>query len=141
MMSVNTVATKDCTDWADKIDSRLGPVSGGDADRLAKFLRRIGSEIERWHVDRTEHDLALHDAISETSRTADELAFWRYQAIHQCACALWSARNNQPPIPESGLLEDLPVWKEAEKMLEGLRIKENQERVEHAEAPRDPGAT
>ena len=35
----------DATAWADKIDERLGPISGTDADRLARFLRRVSSEI------------------------------------------------------------------------------------------------
>ena len=35
----------DGTAWADKIDERLGPISGADADRLARFLRRVSSEI------------------------------------------------------------------------------------------------
>ena len=35
----------DATAWADKIDERLGPISGADADRLARFLRRVSSEI------------------------------------------------------------------------------------------------
>ena len=29
----------DAIAWADKIDRRLGPISGADADRLARFLR------------------------------------------------------------------------------------------------------
>ena len=33
-------ASADAIAWADKIDRRLGPISGADADKLAIFLRR-----------------------------------------------------------------------------------------------------
>jgi hypothetical protein len=31
--------------WADKIDARLGPIPGADADKLAHFLRRVATEL------------------------------------------------------------------------------------------------
>jgi len=33
--------------WADKIDNRLGPVSGRDADLLAAFLREASTRFAR----------------------------------------------------------------------------------------------
>ena len=35
----------DALAWANKIDERLGPISGSEADRLARFLRRVAAEI------------------------------------------------------------------------------------------------
>lgn len=32
--------------WADKIDSRLGPISGRDADALARILRAAAASLE-----------------------------------------------------------------------------------------------
>lgn len=90
---------------------------------------------KRWQIDRREHDLALHDAISETSRTADELAFWRYQAIFARAYML------RPAALHAIDFEGGPEWKEAERQLEANRAAENRERYAHAEAPRDPGGT
>lgn len=118
-------------EWADKIDSRLGPISGRDADALAKLLRRTA----KYHEDQ---DLAVRDAIGETARCADELAFWRYQAIWHRAMMLHGTPGpGQTPL----LMEESPRWKEAERQLEEQRIEENRERFAHAEAPRDPGAT
>jgi hypothetical protein len=117
-------------EWADKIDSRLGPISGRDADALAVLLRRTAK-------DREDQDLAARDAISETARCADELAFWRYQAIWHRALMLYGT-----PMPgQALLLENSRVWKEAEKQLEDQRTQENRERYAHAEAPRDLGGT
>jgi hypothetical protein len=97
-------------EWADKIDNRLGPISGRDADALAALLRRTAK-------DREDQDLALRDAISETARCADELAFWRYQAIYGLAFML--DRN----MLTSELREDSAVWREAERQLEGERAR------------------
>jgi hypothetical protein len=117
-------------EWADKIDSRLGPISGRDADALAVLLRRAAK-------DNQDQDLAVRDAIGETARCADELAFWRYQAVWHRALML----HGKPGPGQTLLLEDSRVWKEAEKQLEEQRLQENHERYAHAEAPRDPGAT
>jgi hypothetical protein len=92
-------------------------------------------QCERLRADRAEQDLALRDAIRETAATADELAFWRYQAIYGRASML--DRN----ILKHILPEDSPVWKEAARQLDAARIQENRERTAHAEAPRDPAAT
>lgn len=125
----------DATAWADKIDERLGPISGADADRLARFLRRVAETSDRFTKDRNEQDLALADAIRETASTADELAFWKYQAIyHRCLFL-------EPKSVHRLYLEDHPIWREAERQLEAQRVEENRERTAHAEAPRDPGAT
>lgn len=35
----------DALGWANRIDERLGPISGADADRLARFLRRMAEEM------------------------------------------------------------------------------------------------
>ena len=92
-------------EWADKIDSRLGPISGRDADALAKLLRRTAKDHE-------DQDLAVRDAIGETARCADELAFWRYQAIWHRAMMLHGT-----PGPASGAFAALsrhgtrrPAW-------------------------------
>jgi hypothetical protein len=122
-------------EWADKIDSRLGPISGSDADELARILRHTAEQMVRLLKDRAEHDLALRDAISETGRTADELAFWRYQAIWGRTYLLQPAAIKQP------FMENSQVWKEAERQLEAARAAENRERYAHAEAPRDPSGT
>lgn len=117
-------------EWADKIDSLLGPISGRDADALAVLLRRAAK-------DREDQDLAVRDAIGETARCADELAFWRYQAIWHRALML----HGKPGPGQTLLLEGSRVWKEAEKQLEEQRTQENRERYAHAEAPRDSGGT
>lgn len=117
-------------EWADKIDSRLGPISGRDADALAKLLRHAAKDHE-------DQDLAVRGAISETARCADELAFWRFQAIWHRTLMLYG----KPGPGQTLLLEESQVWEEAEKQLEEQRRQENRERYAHAEAPRDPGGT
>ena len=125
----------DATAWADKIDERLGPISGADADRLARFLRRVAGTSARFTKDRSEQDLALADAIRQTASTADELAFWKHQAVyHRCLFL-------EPKSVHRLYLEVHPIWREAERQLEAQRVEENRERTAHAEAPRDPGAT
>lgn len=94
----------------------------------------------RWKQDRDEQDAALRDAIRETAATADELAFWRYQAIWSRAYLLVPSIVKRPWV-ETCDLEQGPEWKEAERQLEANRVAENRERTAHAEAPRDPGAT
>ena len=89
------------------------------------------TEIDRLRKDRAEQDVALRDAIAETGRVADELAFWRYQAIWARAYML------RPAAISSAFFETSPEWKEAEGQLEASRQAENQERVAHAEAPRE----
>ena len=44
-MTTTMSTADDAIAWADKIDERIGPISGADADRLARFLRRVSSEI------------------------------------------------------------------------------------------------
>lgn len=114
-------------EWADKIDRRLGPISGRDADNLAVLLRATAAYIGRLQTDRRDGDLAVRDAIRETASTADELAFWRYQAIWGRAYLLQPAAIKQP------FMEDMPVWKEAERQLEACRAEENRERVSNAQ--------
>ena len=116
-------------EWADMIDNRLEAIGGRTADTMAKMLRRVAAEFE---ADRRDHDLALRDAISETARCADELAFWRHQAIFARAYML------RPAALHSIDFEDGPEWKEAERQLEANRAAENRERSAHVEAPRDP---
>jgi len=123
------------TEWADKIDNRLGPIPGSDADALARLLRATAARVDQIITDRNEQDLALHDAISETSRCADELAFWRYQAIWLRAYL----HNSSESALEN--FENSEAWKRAERELEALRSDENRERTAHAEAPRDVGGT
>ena len=122
-----------CIRFADMIDNRLEAVGGRTADTLAAFLRRVAAELTRFAEDRRDHDLALHDAIRETAGCADELAFWRYQAV-------WHRAYFLRPVPIDQV-ESGPEWKEAEQYLEVARVAENRERTAHAEAPRDPGGT
>ena len=35
----------DAIAWANKIDERLGPIAGADADRLARFLRKVAAKL------------------------------------------------------------------------------------------------
>ena len=99
-------------------------------------IRELAKQAERkFQEDRRDHDLALRDAIRETAATADEIAFWKHQAIyHRCLFL-------DPKSVHRLYLEDHPIWREAERQLEAQRIEENRERVSHAEAPRDPGGT
>jgi predicted nucleic acid-binding Zn-ribbon protein len=70
------------------------------------------------------------DAISETARTVDELAYWRLQAIwHRAAVTEIDRHPSEAQLAR------------AEKELEEARHAENRERHAHAEAPRDPGGT
>lgn len=92
-------------------------------------------QCERLRADRNEQDIALRDAIREVAQTADELAFWRYQAIYGRASML------DHSMLKHALPEDSPAWKEAARQLDAARIQENRERASHAEASRDPGAT
>lgn len=148
---------------AEEIDHRLGPIPGQIADDIALQLRAAASQIEmlytaleryvhdydpndrnesnaasvllRLLADRDDQDRALRDAISEVATTADELAFWKYQAIWQRAVRL------QHDVITAPYIEDTKAWKEAERQLEDARTAQNRERVSHAEASRDPGAT
>lgn len=112
-MSTLPVYTKETlVEWADKIDSRLGPISGRDADALARLLRATAARMQQFKTDRDDQDRAVRDAIRETADTADELAFWRYQAIWGRAYLLQPAAIKQP------FMEEGPVWKEAIRQLE-----------------------
>jgi hypothetical protein len=120
-------------EWADMIDNRLEAIGGRTADTLARMLRRVAAEFE---ADCRDHDLALRDAVRETASYADELGFWRYQAIFWRAYAYDSRLMSASPAPE-----DEETWRTAERDLEATRVAENRERVSHAEASRDPGGT
>lgn len=126
------MSTATLIEWADMIDNRLEAIGGRTADTMARMLRRVAAEFE---ADRRDHDLALRDAISETARCADELAFWRYQAIYHRSKVI------KPELADEIYISETPAWKEAERDLEGFRADENRERSAHAEAPRDPGGT
>ena len=54
-------------EWADKIDCRLGPISGRDADALARLLRATAARIQQLMADRDDQDRALADAIRARS--------------------------------------------------------------------------
>lgn len=118
--------------WADKIDDRLGPISGRDADNLAVLLRATAAYVGRLQKDRADGDLAVRDAIRETAATADELAFWRYQAIFGRACML-NPHTMSRPLPE-----DSPAWKEATRQLDEARTLENRERIAGVDHPKEP---
>ena len=78
---------------------------------LSAAFQRIATII-------TERD----DAIRETASCADELAFWKYQAIWQRAFYLSGSD------PTHLLFDNSPEWKEAERQLEETRVEENQHR-------------
>lgn len=54
-------------EWADKIDRRLGPISGRDADTLARLLRATAARIQQLQDDRDKQDRELADAIRARS--------------------------------------------------------------------------
>ena len=120
------------------------PGGVGYLDALVQFAGevfiRLKAMLEQMQIDRRDHDLAIRDAISETASCADELAFWRYQAIWSRAYLLVPSTVKRPWV-ETCDLEQSPEWKEAERQLEANRVAENRGRYAHAEAPRDPGAT
>lgn len=123
-MSTLPVYTKETlVEWADKIDSRLGPISGRDADALARLLRATAARMQQLTTDRDDQDRAVRDAIRETADIADQLAFWRYQAIWGRTYLLQPAAIKQP------FMEDGPAWKEAIRQLEAARAAENAERI------------
>ena len=119
------------------VDHRL-PGGAGYIDALVQFAGetiRLQAMLAQMQIDRRDHALAVRDAISETARTADELAFWRYQAIYHRTLVL------DPNALKRIYIEECQVWSEAEKQLEAQRADENRERYSHAEPPRDPGGT
>lgn len=115
------------TGHGDSFDDLLGELAG--------YVAGLRVSHTRLKSDRDDHDRALRDAIRETAATADELAFWRYQAIWGRAYLL------QPSAIKTPFMEEGAVWKEAERQLEAARVEGNRERYAHAEAPRDPTAT
>jgi hypothetical protein len=99
-----------------------------------QFAETEEERQERWAkrraAERDEQDRALADAIHETAATADELAFWKFQAIYHRALML-----RGKPMPKDVLvLDGSPVWKEAERQLEEQRVEENRERYSGAAA-------
>lgn len=59
-MSSLPVYTKETlVEWADKIDGRLGPISGRDADALARLLRATAARMEQLMTDRNDQDAAF----------------------------------------------------------------------------------
>lgn len=105
--------------------------------QFAGEIIRLNAMIDQMQVDRRDGDLAVRDAISETARTADELAFWRYQAIWHRSMMM----HGKPGPGQAPMLEGTRYWSDAERDLEHARVAENRERYAHAEAPRDPGGT
>jgi hypothetical protein len=110
------------------VDHQL-PGGVGYLEALVQFageVIRLQSMVSQMQTDRSEQDLALRDAIRETAATADELAFWKYQAIWQRAVRLQHDLMTTP----AEAIEDTPQWKEAERQLEAARADENRERIE-----------
>lgn len=97
-------------------------IATGHGDTLDDLLGELEAWLKRFRSDRDDQDRALADAIRETAATADELAFWKYQAIWGRAYLL------QPSIIKQPFMEEGSVWKEATQQLEAARIAENQER-------------
>lgn len=48
-MSADDLITADLRERADKIDRRLGPITGRDADSLAALLRKCAEKIDELH--------------------------------------------------------------------------------------------
>jgi len=127
------VTPQNLNEWADKIDRRIGPISGREADALAALLRTSAETLARFEKDRADQDLALRDAIRETASIADELAFWRHQAI-------WGRAYLLQPRAKVASIEDGPVWKEALRQLEAARVAENRERYAHVQPAHEVGS-
>ena len=157
-------------EWAEKIDGPLGPISGRDADFLAKLLRHAGHEINRLK-DAREQFRWRHIRMGQPAPVGDthvviaakEYEYWRLEhaelrtslrdessrlASQADESAFWHyqaiwgrAYLLDPKFMSSAVPEDTAVWKEATKQLEEARVEENRERFSHAEAPRDPGGT
>jgi hypothetical protein len=51
--SLPVYTVESLTEWADKIDNRLGPISGRDADDLAKVLRSTAMYMRLLLADRS----------------------------------------------------------------------------------------
>jgi hypothetical protein len=107
----------------------------------------IGAEdyerwVKRWRTDLHDKDVALMEETRISAGLADELAFWKHQAIFYCACVggyLSDPSLEKLQAAASGIPQQ---WlDEAERRLEKTRHQENSERVAHAEPGRDPGAT
>jgi Arc/MetJ family transcription regulator len=118
MSSLPICAKETLVEWANKIGGGLGPISGRNRDALDRLLRAAAARVQQLTSDRDDQDRALRDAIRETAATADELAFWRYQAIWGRTYLL------QPAAVEMPFMEDGPVWKEALRQLEAARAAE-----------------
>lgn len=133
---------EDRDDW-DDLTAYLKPEH---FDALGSVARRMRGETEcckglapisecqceRLRADRDEQDLALRDAIRETAETADELAFWKYQAIYGRVFML------SPLTIKNPFYADDAVWKEAERQLDAARAEENRERIAGVDYPREP---
>ena len=118
-MSGLPICTKEAlVEWANKIGGGLGPIPGRDRGALARLLRATAARVQQLTTDRDDQDRVLRDALRETAAAADELAFWRYQAIWGRTYLL------QPTAVKLPFMEDSPVWKEALRQLEAARAAE-----------------
>jgi hypothetical protein len=90
---------------------------GAVADEIQHVVRQHMAE-STLAAFRREQALA-----SELGQCADELAFWKYQAIYGRAVMLNASVINEE------LPEDHAAWREAEAQLEDSRKKENDERA------------
>ena len=66
-------------EWADKIDSRLGPIAGRDADAIARLLRATGTYMRLLLDDRNEQDrptdaFAAERVNEERARIAERVS-------------------------------------------------------------------
>jgi hypothetical protein len=107
------------------IDHQL-PGGVGYLDALVQFageVIRLQAMLGQMQIDRADQDRALADALRETASTADELAFWKYQAIFARAYML------DPEILKITYPEESAAWKEATCQLEEARTEENRERI------------
>lgn len=95
---------------------------------LRKEIVALREEAARWKAHAQNERQSADRYCSEAASTADELAFWRYQAIYYAA----HAQHGRAPT-EAEVSAMVPV-------LDAARVQENRERHAHAEAPRDIGS-
>lgn len=95
---------------------------------LRKEIASLRKEAAHWEANAQQERESADRYCSEVASTADELAFWRYQAIYYAA----HAQHGRAPT-EAEVSAMIPV-------LEAARAEANRERYAHAEAPREIGS-
>lgn len=97
----------------------LLPGGVGHFEALVQFageVIRLRAMVGQMQKDRNDQDMALRDAIRETVTTADDLAFWRFQAF-------WHRAQHK-----SLDYERADHWRQLEADFDRIRIEENRDR-------------